>query len=217
LQIIRNSTEVLRESNTFFINICEYLIENHSVLLNLIEIENCTKFQENERLFIHIYEFYYLNSYESKENKEIFLMIIVEMIEIELKNCEKIDDLYNKNTLTEKILFSFLDKPQIFKYSTTNIRYPFFKILQELEYSDLNKLMDNNHIEAILDEIFSTFQDNLQKIPFLIKFFCYASFVLAEQKVLSFIHLFTHKKNNKLNKKLSSLRSSIRFRKETNS
>ena len=158
-------------------------MEHHSIILELIEIENSSKNYENERLFIHIYEFYYINSYDSKDDKETFLRIIVDMIEIELKNCEKVDDLFNKYTLTQKILFSFLNKPPFLKYATINIRYPFFKILQELEYSDVEKLMDMKNVEKILDEIFLIFLNSLQKIPLIIKFFCYASLTLAQKKV----------------------------------
>ena len=180
---IKTIHEALAESHTFFNNICQYLMENQKILLNLVENENPNKIYQIERLFIHIFEFYYINSYESKESKELFLMMIINLIEIELKNCEKIDDLFNKGTLVQKILFSFLEKPPILKYSIKNIRYPFLKILQELEYSDIDKLMDVKNVENILDEIFTIFQSTLQKIPFIIKFFCYASYILTQKKV----------------------------------
>ena len=164
-------------------------MENQQDLLNLVGSQNSSKFYQIERLFIHIFEFYYINSYESKEKKEIFLILIIKLIELELKNCDKIDSLFNKGTLTQKILFSFLEKPPILKYSIKNIRYPFFKILQELEYSDIDKLMSVENVEPILDEIFAIFLSTVHKIPFIIKFFCFACYALAQKKVYFIILL----------------------------
>lgn len=161
-------------------------MENTSLLFKIIEQENLMKNQENEKLFIRLFAFYYLNSYESKEKKTIFLELIIDLIEIEVSYSEKIDDLYSRNTLTQKLLFSFLLQPKQLHYPVKHIKYAFFKILQELEYSDLDKLMDMRNIEKILDEIFSIFLSTSHQIPFLIRFFCFASLKLCEKKVLYF-------------------------------
>lgn len=166
-------------------------MENTSLLYKIIEQENLMKDQENEKLFIRILAFFYLNSYESKEKKKIFLELIIDLIEIEVSNCEKIDDLFSRNTLTQKILFSFLLQPKEIHYPVKHIKYAFFKILQELEYSDLDKLMDMRNIKKILDEIFAIFLSTSHQIPFLIRFFCFASLKFCEEKVF-----FDKKKNN---------------------
>lgn len=190
LHTIHDIHELLGDSFTFFENILDYLTENHTLFMDLVEKENLSKVYEIEKLFIHIYHFYYINSYETKDNKELLLSIMVEMIELELKNCDKLEDLFNRNNLVQKILFSFLNKPSVLKYSIRHIRLPFFKILQELEYSDLEKLMDIKNVEKILEEFFSIILSTSQKIPFLIKFFCYACFRLAQQKVKNSFSIF---------------------------
>lgn len=158
------------------------------MIFNIINQENLVKNQEVESLFIRLLAFTYLNSYDSKEKKTTFLELIIRLIKMELEKCDLIDDLFSKNSLIQKILFSFFLQPQILRYSTKHIRFAFFKDLQELDYSDLNKITERKNVEKILNDIFVTFINTLNKIPFLIRFFCFASLKLCEAKVYN-IHL----------------------------
>ena len=85
--------------------------------------------------------------------------------------------------MTKQILMGIFLRPEPLKFSRLFLREGLFSILNKIEYSQIDNLLDESRMEILINDFIQLLFKNIDYIPLYLRIFFKAVFIIVEEKV----------------------------------